>query len=166
MIDMSDYYILIVAGRYGSIVPEESISYTEKEYKYAVENDIPILTFLCNDLSKISACKMWKNDEEKVNIERFRNQLKEDRMVAFYSDIGDLTTKILSALSDAIKNSPRKGWVRADKVEETLNSPMLQDIKNQLDAISNAISIKIDEITPKYEFATDEDIDALFHNDK
>ena len=36
MIDMSDYYLLIVAGKYGSIDPEENISYTEKEYRYAI----------------------------------------------------------------------------------------------------------------------------------
>ena len=30
MIDMSDYYLLIVAGKYGSIDPEENISYVHK----------------------------------------------------------------------------------------------------------------------------------------
>lgn len=50
MIDMSDYYILIVAGKYGSIDPEEKISYTEKEYNYALSKGIPILTFMFNDI--------------------------------------------------------------------------------------------------------------------
>ena len=36
-IDESDYYVLIVAGKYGSLVRGETpeISYTEKEYNYA-----------------------------------------------------------------------------------------------------------------------------------
>jgi hypothetical protein len=35
IVDQCDYYILIVAGRYGS-VDADGISYTEKEYQYAV----------------------------------------------------------------------------------------------------------------------------------
>lgn len=35
VIDESDYYVVIVGGRYGSVAPD-GISYTEKEYDYAV----------------------------------------------------------------------------------------------------------------------------------
>ena len=71
MIDMSDYYLLIVAGKYGSIDPEENISYTEKEYRYAVAKKMPILAFLHQNvvitfktmqlnLTKfIKICKVW-----------------------------------------------------------------------------------------------------------
>lgn len=48
-IDSSDYYVLLVANRYGSIVEDGSdkgISYTEKEYRYAKEKGIPILGVL------------------------------------------------------------------------------------------------------------------------
>ena len=36
-IDVSDYYILIVGMKYGSIEASSGISYTEKEFNYAVE---------------------------------------------------------------------------------------------------------------------------------
>jgi hypothetical protein len=36
VIDDCDYYIVVVAGRYGS-VSEDGLSYTEKEYRYALE---------------------------------------------------------------------------------------------------------------------------------
>jgi hypothetical protein len=45
IIDQCDYYILIVAGRYGS-VDADGISYTEKEYKYAVETGKTVLAFV------------------------------------------------------------------------------------------------------------------------
>src|SRR3954463_14546892 len=45
VIDDCDYYILVIAGRYGSINPE-GISYTEAEYRYAIEKDKPTITFL------------------------------------------------------------------------------------------------------------------------
>ena len=35
VIDSSDYYILIIGQRYGSIIPDSNISFTEMEYEYA-----------------------------------------------------------------------------------------------------------------------------------
>lgn len=49
-IDSSDYYVLIIGKRYGSTIPNDKpdagISYTEKEYRYALSQGIPILTFI------------------------------------------------------------------------------------------------------------------------
>lgn len=39
-IDQSDYYVVIVAHRYGSVL--EGVSFTEKEYDYAVQKGIPV----------------------------------------------------------------------------------------------------------------------------
>ena len=39
-IDSSDYYILIIKRRYGTLT-KEGISYTEKEYNYAMEKKVP-----------------------------------------------------------------------------------------------------------------------------
>lgn len=39
IIDESDYYLLIIGGRYGT-VDDEGISFTEKEYSYAVSKNI------------------------------------------------------------------------------------------------------------------------------
>lgn len=48
-IDASDYYVLIIGKMFGSEVPGEGISYTQKEYRYAVEQGIPVLAFLIKD---------------------------------------------------------------------------------------------------------------------
>ena len=49
-IDTSDYYVLIIGRRYGSIIPEGNvdagISYTEKEFNYAISRNIPVLAFI------------------------------------------------------------------------------------------------------------------------
>jgi hypothetical protein len=47
-----DYYIVIIAGRYGSLGPE-GLSYTEMEYRYALEQGIPTIGFLHRDPSLI-----------------------------------------------------------------------------------------------------------------
>ena len=39
-----DYYVLIIAGRYGSLA-DDGLSYTEKEFRYAVECGISCTSF-------------------------------------------------------------------------------------------------------------------------
>src|SRR5687768_4895989 len=46
-IDDSDYYLVLIAHRYGS--RDGSVSYTEKEYDYAVSKKIPTLGFIIHD---------------------------------------------------------------------------------------------------------------------
>src|SRR4051812_38300340 len=46
-IDNSDYYILIVGHRYGSLT-KENISFTEKEFDYAKSIGLPIIAFVRN----------------------------------------------------------------------------------------------------------------------
>lgn len=47
-IDASDYYVLIIGMKYGSIFEEGSdkgISYTEKEFDYTISKKVPVLAF-------------------------------------------------------------------------------------------------------------------------
>src|SRR5688500_15926185 len=48
-IDEADCCVTVVAGRYGT-VDENGVSYTEKEYTYAIERGKPILIFLHEDI--------------------------------------------------------------------------------------------------------------------
>src|SRR5215471_10666556 len=52
VIDDCDYYIVIGAGRYGSIGPSGQ-SYTEMEYRYALEQGKPVIGFLHKDIGKL-----------------------------------------------------------------------------------------------------------------
>jgi hypothetical protein len=45
IIDDSDYYVLIIGGRYGS-VGKDGISYTEKEYDYAVDKEMKVIALI------------------------------------------------------------------------------------------------------------------------
>ncbi len=44
-LDTTDYMILMIAGRYGS-VDRDGVSFKEREYDYAVDLGIPVLAFL------------------------------------------------------------------------------------------------------------------------
>lgn len=67
VIDDCDYYLLIVGGRYGSI-SDDGISYTEKEYDYAISRNIPVIAFLHEDISKLSLekCDIEPDKREKL----------------------------------------------------------------------------------------------------
>jgi hypothetical protein len=158
MIDMSDYYLLIVAGRYGSIDPDEGISYTEKEFNYAVYKGIPILSFLHSDIGKLLSEKV---DPDRTQINNFRERVKtEKRMVDFYSTIDELKFKVAKAMPKIIADAPATGWVRADKLKSTSD---LQDISTKLESLQNDILKKIEESKPKWEFATDDEVKSLFN---
>ena len=64
-IDSSDFYILIIGNRYGSIEETTGISYTEKEFDYAVEKKIPVLAFIVDSSVSMTADK-FETDPQKI----------------------------------------------------------------------------------------------------
>ncbi len=107
-----DYYIVIVAERYGSMGPD-GISYTEMEYRFALESNIPIAAFLLHDSQRSN----WPRDKvdfpnhEKIN--QFR-LLCEQKVVAYWHDSGSLSSKCQLALGGLIRRYKRPGWVSGD----------------------------------------------------
>src|SRR3954467_3122145 len=57
IIDQCDYYILLIAGKYGTI-SDDGLSYTEKEYDYAKDSGKVILGFINRDINKLSLEKV------------------------------------------------------------------------------------------------------------
>jgi hypothetical protein len=74
-IEQSDYYVLIVAHRYGSRVEEGGLSFTEKEFDYAVERGIPVLGFIIEDNAQWAASKVDK-DQDAVALKSFKEKVR------------------------------------------------------------------------------------------
>lgn len=69
-IDSSDYYVLIIGHRYGSVIGEgeyAGISYTEKEFKYALSKGIPILAFIIDKSVPVTTDKIEDDVEKKLS---------------------------------------------------------------------------------------------------
>ncbi|MBR5678232.1 MAG: DUF4062 domain-containing protein [Paludibacteraceae bacterium] len=113
IIDDCDYYLLIIGGRYGS-VNEEGISYTEKEYDYAVQKGIPVLAFLHEDINAIPLGKSEVDSTKRELLLHFREKVAKGRLVQFWSNADDLNGKVAVSLSQTIKQHPAVGWVRAN----------------------------------------------------
>lgn len=171
MIDMSDYYLLIVAGKYGSIDPEENISYTEKEYRYAGAKKIPILAFLHQHIDLLPAIKVGATDEERERVNNFHSTVKAaGRLVDFYSNEEELKYKIAMVIPKIINDVPMPGWVRADQAEQAIaiakDFSGIQDLQNQLNEIPNIILEKVEQTQMKWEPISKEEIDEMFNTAK
>lgn len=112
LIDDCDYYVLIQAGRYGSIGPDGK-SYTQMEYEYALEKDIPFISFLHADISKIEAGKSESVAESIEKLNDFR-ELVQMKMCRFWSSPAELGSQVSRSLVKLIKSKPQTGWIRAD----------------------------------------------------
>ncbi len=111
IIDESDYYVLILGGRYGSLT-QEGISFTEREFDYANEKGIPILAFLHKDIGSIPLKKSELDEEKRTKLIKFREKVTTDRLVKFWANTKELCLHISTSLSQEFKNSTAAGWTR------------------------------------------------------
>lgn len=113
VIDECDYYVLVVAGRYGSIM-KNGKSFTEMEYRYAVQKGIPVLAFIHDNLGDISYEKSEKNEQNRRKLNAFIKYVSNGKMVKFWNGKEDLAGKVSRAMVSAIKLHPSKGWIRGN----------------------------------------------------
>ena len=107
LIDSCDYYIVIIAGRYGSIHGETKKSYTQMEYEYALSAGIPVLGFIRRDLSKLPHDKV----DNLMSVKRFIKIVKQ-KEVKYWSTPHELAGVVSRAMHHAMEDYPRIGWVR------------------------------------------------------
>ncbi|SCY46228.1 DUF4062 domain-containing protein [Desulfoluna spongiiphila] len=109
VIDGCDYYILIVAGKYGS-TNSEGFGYTEMEFDYAVSQKKPIITFLNENIDDLPSSKVETSDKGKESLKKFRDKAK-GRHCKFWSSAPDLGGKVSRSLIQLRKKHPSDGWV-------------------------------------------------------
>src|SRR5262249_1237781 len=108
----SDYYVVIVAHRYGSIETSMGLSYTEKEYRYAESLGVPTLGFVIDGSVAWSPHRMEKEASKRDALEKFKAHVR-DKICSFWGSGIDLAGKVSRALTKQFNVNPRTGWVRA-----------------------------------------------------
>lgn len=108
-----DYYLVIVAERYGSEVKGKS--YTQMEYEFALKNKKPVAAFLLHNDARAA----WPQDRvefaKKTKVDAFRS-LCQRKLVRHWRSADDLAAKIATTLVELTREKPQVGWVRADSV--------------------------------------------------
>ena len=142
IIDDCDYYLLIIGGRYGSTT-DEGISYTEKEYEYAIEKGLKVVEFLHQEPDSIPVGKTDKNPALAERLETFRKNVQTNRLVKYWKSAEELPGLVSLSLSKTIKTYPAVGWIRGNssastEILEKLNSlrKLNDELRVQLAAAS------------------------------
>jgi hypothetical protein len=130
VIDESDYYIVIVAGRYGTISKDTGLSFTEMEYRYAVEQGKPVIGFLAEDVASLPAKNTEQQAARAKKLDAFRELVK-TRLCKFYASPADLGAKVSRSITQLKKQHPTPGWVRADVLDSLASSDEVLAMKRE-----------------------------------
>lgn len=141
IIDHSDYYLLIIAGRYGSL-DSDGVSFTEKEYDYAVQKNIKIIALVHEKPDEIPFQYSEQAPELRIKLGKFREKVKKGRMVDFWKKPEELTGKVAVAVLNARNLFPAVGWVRANTITD--NNALIEI--NEVRKENNQLLLRINEL--------------------
>ena len=118
VIDESDFYLLIVAGRYGTRGTNDEgkkVGYTEMEYDYAVGIGKPIIAFIHSRIGDLKAKQVEDTKIGKIRLQKFKDKITSTgRNVKFWCDKAELISGIKTSIPAMIEDYPANGWVRGD----------------------------------------------------
>jgi hypothetical protein len=133
VIDQSDYYLLISAGRYGSIHPETGLSYTEMEYDYAMEIGKPVIRLLYRDpFNELQGERIEQSGAGRRLLKRFREKISSGSLVRFWSDPSELGAETVFALRDVIRRAPATGWTKNKNSRAGVHIASKEKIQNSV----------------------------------
>lgn len=115
LIDDCDYYILIIAGRYGTIDESTGKSYTQMEFEYAVQQHKTVLRFIHENPGNIIADYTESTEEGKRKLEEFKKNVKQ-KYCKFWDTSEKLQSQVILSLNSQISSNPQIGWVKANKI--------------------------------------------------
>jgi hypothetical protein len=138
VIDDCDYYLLILAGRYGSC-SESGLSYTEMEYRYAIDTGKPVIAFLHQEPELIPAKFSESDKEMQEKLASFRS-LAQKKLCKFWKTPTELSAVVGRSIVQLKKRSPAIGWVKADLVPDEGASQEILKLKNEIEKLQAELS--------------------------
>jgi Domain of unknown function (DUF4062) len=160
-IDDSDVYMLILGGRYGSVDPKTSLSYTELEYDYAISKNKPIFAVVINEVAldaKVKAEGRGVLETENPKELKFFREKVLSKISSFFSDPKDIKLAVHETLADYSKRLDFTGWVSGKEIVDT--KPLLEELSHlrgekerlqaELSKIKDAITKTEPRLTTKW----------------
>lgn len=159
VIDLCDYYVLIIGRRYGSIHPETGKSYTEMEYDYAISQGIPVLVFALEDSVPLPASKEDDNEEKRAKLHNFRLRAMNNRLASIWKSVDELAGQLAISIMKAKNSIDRPGWQRGTSYDEaSLRREIMeeQEKNRQLTIELTAAKKQVEELTLQTNIAFDD----------
>ena len=156
-IDCSDYYVLILGKRYGSVIQDgedAGIGYTEREFDYAKVKGIPILAFIKSDNANYTVNGI-ENDAEKIRkLQAFTEKVKTGRIVKWFDNSYQLSGLVVTALHVEMEKNNRPGWIRGNQSDiEAKVDELIKMLKHEFEYDDNEESEEdLEQPISDYEF--------------
>lgn len=148
VIDRCDYYVVVIGGRYGSLA-DEAISFTEKEYEYALERKIPVLAFIHGNPDAIPVGKTDQDNEKAKKLKDFCNRLASGRLIDYWTEPNELCTKVVIAVVQTANLTPGIGWIRGDQAIDPKVLQEAERLRIENDALKERLA-KLEETEVRF----------------
>jgi hypothetical protein len=120
-IDESDVYMLILGGRYGSIDPVQQLSYTEIEYRYALQKEMPVFAVFITDKALDAKLAILKKDAfegtEPKKLKEFK-ELVLSKICRPFDDLKDIKIAVHETLNKFSREYKLSGWISGADVDD------------------------------------------------
>ena len=140
IIDRCDYYLLVIAGKYGSIDPSSGLSYTEMEYDYALTAGKPVMAFLYKDIDSLRADQCETTDDGREKLNNFRHKVQKAKHVKYWKSLDDLPGQVALSYTKFVRDYPATGWMRADLASSAESLKELLDAKARVEELEDALT--------------------------
>jgi hypothetical protein len=135
VIDQCDYYLLIIAGKYGSVDEKTGLSYTEMEYDYAVKAAKPVMAFLYRNLGELKSDHTESSEAAQKKLAAFRDKVKKAKHVKFWESPEELAGQVSLAYNKFARQYPATGWARADQIASAESLRELVSAKSRIEQL-------------------------------
>ncbi len=139
VIDDCDYYVLIIGGRYGSL-SETGVSFTEREYDYAIGKGLKVIALIHGNVGQISVANSDTEPAAVAHLNAFRDKVKSGRMVKFWTDRASLRADFIESFSMTISRFPAIGWVRGNTVANETILSQINAVRDENDRLKAKVA--------------------------
>ncbi len=171
-IDSSDLYILIIGHRYGSITTGrgKKISYTEKEFDYAIKNkkNVPVLAFIRD--RKVNIDTSLLDPENKKRLDDFIKKVQNSNIVVEQWTTGDnLAEKLVTAMNKIFRKFDKNpastaGWVKRQDGLPDVRQQRMDEHSANLTLLDNCSEVYrvLEETGARFEVTIEEEATFTF----
>lgn len=149
VIDYSDYYLLILAGKYGTIAPD-GLSYTEKEYNYAIEKKIPVIVVYHKDIDNLPKEKREEDSDTRDKLNKFIEKAKTGRMGKSWDSKSTLLSAVLNGINKTRSEFSAIGWKRADDISDSATLKDFLNLKSKNESLKEELLDLKSKSTPRF----------------
>jgi len=138
VIDDCDYYLLIIGGRYGSVA-EDGLSYTEKEFDYAVSKGLRVVVLVHEDPESLPLAKSEKDSALREKLNSFIEKASANRLRKTWATARDLPGLVALSMSKTMKTYPAIGWIRANLTSSENDLRAMVELQKENEWLKNEL---------------------------